>query len=68
MMRVFLERGEGKHLIPKVDASYNFEVKTSKKGPVVKTFNIDLKTGNGKVSVGKGNADATFTMVDADFE
>lgn len=64
MMRVFLERGEGKHLVPKVAAIYNFELKTEKKGPVVKTYNIDLKSGNGKVTLGKGNADATFTMVD----
>lgn len=45
MMRVFLERGEGKHLVPKVDAIFNFEIKTDKKGEVVKTFVIDLKNG-----------------------
>jgi 3-hydroxyacyl-CoA dehydrogenase/3a,7a,12a-trihydroxy-5b-cholest-24-enoyl-CoA hydratase len=45
MMRVFLERGEGKALIPKVDAMFNFEIKESKKGPVVKSTVIDLKNG-----------------------
>jgi 3-hydroxyacyl-CoA dehydrogenase/3a,7a,12a-trihydroxy-5b-cholest-24-enoyl-CoA hydratase len=42
MMRVYLERGEGKALVPKVSAVFNFEVKKDKKGPVVKTFTIDL--------------------------
>lgn len=45
MMRVFLERGEGKHLVKKVDAVFNFEIKTSKTGPVAKSFVIDLKSG-----------------------
>jgi hypothetical protein len=31
MMKVFLARGEGKHLIPKVKAVFGFEI-TAKKG------------------------------------
>lgn len=45
MMRVFLERGEGKALVPKVDAVFNFEIKKEKKGAVIKTFIINLKDG-----------------------
>lgn len=68
-MRVFLERGEGKHLIQKVNATYNFEVTKVKNGPVARTWIIDLKNGNGSVSVGKlPSPDATFTMTDDDFE
>jgi len=52
MMRVYLERGEGKALIPKVDAVFNFEIKTKKNGPVVKSYVIDLKNGQGKVYQG----------------
>lgn len=75
MMKVFLDRGEGKPLIPKVDAVFNFEIKSTKQGPVIKTFVIDLKNGNGKVInfiqvyVGNDkNANAVFTMIDEDFE
>lgn len=69
MMRVFLERGEGKPLIPKVDAVFNFDIKATKSGPVLKTFVIDLKNGQGKVYQGSDkNANATFSMVDGDFE
>lgn len=69
MMKVFLDRGEGKPLIPKVDAVFNFEIKSTKQGPVIKTFVIDLKNGNGKVYVGNDkNANAVFTMIDEDFE
>lgn len=56
-------------MIPKVDAVFNFEIKTVKTGPVAKTFVIDLKNGQGKVYQGNDkNANATFTMVDGDFE
>lgn len=69
IMRVFLERGEGKHLIEKVNGTYNFEITKVKNGPVAKTWIIDLKNGNGSVSVGRlPSPDATFTMTDDDFE
>ena len=67
-MKVFLERGEGKPLIPKVAAVFNFEIKLTKTGKVEKTFEIDLKNGQGSVRVGQSPNDATFTMTDADFE
>ncbi len=51
MMRVYLERGEGKALVPKVDSIFNIQIKKTKEGPVVKTFVIDLKNGQGKVNL-----------------
>ena len=44
-MRVFLSRGEGKPLIAKVAAVYNFAITEKKGGPVAKTWIIDLKNG-----------------------
>lgn len=60
MMRVFLERGEGKALVPKVAAVFNFEIKQTKKGKVLKTFTIDLANGQGCVKVGNSKNDACF--------
>jgi len=53
MIGAFLDSGEGKHLITEINAIFGFEIKMDKKGPVVKTFIIDLKNGNGKVMIGK---------------
>ena len=75
MMKVFLDRGVRKLLISKVDAVFNFEIKYTKQGPVIKRFVIDLKNGNEKVInfiqfyVGNDkNSIAVFTMIDEDFE
>ncbi len=75
MMKVFLDRGVRKLLVSKVDAVFNFEIKSTKQGPVIKTFVIDLKNGNEKVInfiqvyVGNDkNSIAVFTMIDEDFE
>ena len=69
MMRVFLERGEGKHLIPKVGAIFGFEITKKKGGKPEKTFEINLKEGSGYVKTSApAKADATFTMTDDDFE
>jgi 3-hydroxyacyl-CoA dehydrogenase/3a,7a,12a-trihydroxy-5b-cholest-24-enoyl-CoA hydratase len=69
MMRIYLARGEGKALIPKVAAVYVFEITKAKGQPVAKSWVIDLKNGQGHVDVGKAsNPDATFTMTDDDFE
>jgi 3-hydroxyacyl-CoA dehydrogenase/3a,7a,12a-trihydroxy-5b-cholest-24-enoyl-CoA hydratase len=69
MMRVFLDRGEGKALIPKVAAVYNFEITPKKGDPVAKTWTIDLKNGQGRIdNVRTEGADSTFTMTDEDFE
>lgn len=69
MMRQFLDRGEGKAAVGKVQAIYNFEIVPKKGDPVAKTWTIDLKNGQGRVDEGKSDsADTTFTMIDEDFE
>jgi 3-hydroxyacyl-CoA dehydrogenase/3a,7a,12a-trihydroxy-5b-cholest-24-enoyl-CoA hydratase len=69
MMKVFLARGEGKPLIPKVNAAFGFEILAKKgdKTPAL-IYEIDLKNGQGDVNQRKPEkADATFTMTDDDF-
>ncbi len=69
MMHTYLGQGLGKDLIPKVGAIYAFEITKTKGGKVESVFEIDLKNGQGNVKKGKpAQADATFTMTDADFE
>ena len=68
-MSVFLAKGEGKALIPKVSAIFGFEISKTKGGKVESTYEIDLKNGQGACKKGKPEkADATFTMTDDDFE
>ena len=68
-MRVFLERGEGKDVVAKVQGVYNFGITKKKGAPIAKSWIIDLKNGQGKVSAGETkDADASFSMTDADFE
>jgi len=69
MMATYLAKGEGKALIPKVDAVFGFEITKTKGGKVEATYEIDLKNGDGKCTKGvPKKADATFTMTDDDFE
>jgi 3-hydroxyacyl-CoA dehydrogenase/3a,7a,12a-trihydroxy-5b-cholest-24-enoyl-CoA hydratase len=68
LMNSFLEKGEGKKIVESLQATYLFEITPTKGAPVAKTFVIDLKNGQGKVFEGKQQVDATFTMVDDDFE
>jgi 3-hydroxyacyl-CoA dehydrogenase/3a,7a,12a-trihydroxy-5b-cholest-24-enoyl-CoA hydratase len=69
MMKTYLSQGNGKDLIPKVGSIYGFEITKTKGGKVEAVYEIDLKNGQGDVKKGKPeNADATFTMTDADFE
>ena len=68
-MRVFLERGEGKDIVAKVQGLYNFGITKKKGGPIAKSWIIDLKNGQGSVKVGETkDADASFSMLDGDFE
>lgn len=68
MMRTFLDRGQGKHLIQKCGAVYGFDITAKKGGPVVRNYTIDLKNGQGTVyGTAPKSPDATFTMVDEDF-
>jgi 3-hydroxyacyl-CoA dehydrogenase/3a,7a,12a-trihydroxy-5b-cholest-24-enoyl-CoA hydratase len=70
MMATYLDRGEGKALVPKVASVFEFEILRAKGGKPEATYTIDLKNGQGKVTKGKGGAkaDANFTMTDDDFE
>lgn len=69
MMKVFLDRGEGKHLIPKVKSLYGFDITKKKGAKPSLSYTIDLKNGQGDVIRGKPKgADAIFTMTDKDFE
>jgi len=69
MMKVFLDRGEGKHLIKKVNALYGFDITKKKGAKPSLSYTIDLKNGQGDVTKGKPKgADAIFTMTDKDFE
>ncbi len=50
MMKVFLERGEGKALVPKVASTFCFNITEKKGGPVKRSYAINLKTDAGSVS------------------
>lgn len=68
-MKTYLDRGEGKAVVPKVAAIFGFEITKTKGGKVEASYEIDLKNGQGNVKKGKPEkADATFTMTDDDFE
>lgn len=69
MMTAYLEGGNGKDLIPKVDAIFGFQITEKKGAKPSLIYTIDLKNGQGHCKSGKpDNADATFTMTDGDFE
>lgn len=69
MMTDYLAAGHGKDLPPKVGAIFGFQITPKKGAKVALTYEIDLKNGQGLCRQGSPkNADATFTMTDADFE
>jgi hypothetical protein len=69
MMATYLSRGEGKHLVPKLQAVLGFDILQVKGGKPVASFVVDLKTGQGSVRKDStAGADAVFTLTDADFE
>lgn len=66
LMTPFLAE-KGKDLVPKIKAVYQFSVITKKGGPVVQTWTIDLKNGNGSIKKGaEGTPDCVFTVLDDD--
>mmetsp|Transcript_139017 Transcript_139017/g.196772 ORF Transcript_139017/g.196772 Transcript_139017/m.196772 type:complete len:143 (-) Transcript_139017:35-463(-) len=68
MMTEYLSRGEGKDLPDKVGASFQFDVRAKKGGPIIGSWTIDLKSASPSCSKGKADKpDATFTMTDEDF-
>lgn len=67
MMGEFLSRGEGKDLVPKVQAVFQFDIWVTK-GVIAGSWEIDLKNGSGHVKKGAATTpDATFTVSDEDF-
>lgn len=69
MMATYLNQGLGKPLIPKVASVFGFEITAKKGAKPSLIYSIDLKNGQGATTRGAPkNADATFTMTDADFE
>ena len=68
-MATYLADGHGKDLIGKVNSIFGFDITLTKGGKVEASYEIDLKNGQGATRKSKpANADATFTMTDADFE
>ena len=69
MMTEYLSRGEGADLSDKVGAIFQFDVRAKKGGPILGSWEIDLKSSPPSCKEGKSaGPDATFTMIDADFE
>lgn len=58
---------EGASAVQTCQAIYNFEITKTKKGKVLKTYGVDLKNGNGKVTKPYEKPDSTFRMTDANF-
>eukprot|EP00357_Protocruzia_adherens_P006262 CAMPEP_0114999966 /NCGR_PEP_ID=MMETSP0216-20121206/16468_1 /TAXON_ID=223996 /ORGANISM="Protocruzia adherens, Strain Boccale" /LENGTH=486 /DNA_ID=CAMNT_0002364957 /DNA_START=107 /DNA_END=1567 /DNA_ORIENTATION=- len=67
LMKKYLSLGEGKDAIAKCQSVYRFDI-MEKKGTKPVSWVIDLKNGNGDVTLGEGENDAHFIMTDADFE
>ena len=68
LMKNYLSTGEGKHLIQKVAGIFQIDVLDKKGGKVVKQWTIDLKNGQGSVSLGPHEKyNALFSVSDEDF-
>lgn len=68
LIRNYLGGEEGKALVQKVGAIFQFDILEKKGGSVVKSWTIDIKNGNGSVKEGAAEQhDALFTMTDDDF-
>ena len=68
LMGLFLEIGEGKDIVKKVQGIYQFDIVQKKNGPVLASWEINLKDGKGHVREGKpAKYDALFQMTDKDF-
>jgi 3-hydroxyacyl-CoA dehydrogenase/3a,7a,12a-trihydroxy-5b-cholest-24-enoyl-CoA hydratase len=69
LIKNYLGSEEGKKLVQKTAAVFQFDITTKKGGEVVKTWTIDLKNSNGACKEGPPEAyDALFTMTDDDFQ
>lgn len=69
LMGAYLDLGEGKDAVAKVQATFCFEITPKKGAKPVAFYGVDMKNGNGKVTKGNpGKVDATFNLTDADFD
>ena len=58
---------KGADIVKQVGCIYHFEI-SAKKGDTPEVISVDLKNGNGKITIGKeGTPDCTFVMLDEDF-
>ena len=58
---------KGADIVKQVGCVYHFEISV-KKGDAPEIISVDLKNGNGKITIGKeGTPDCTFVMLDEDF-
>ena len=58
---------KGADIVKQVGCLYHFEI-NAVKGDVPELISVDLKNGNGKITMGKeGTPDCTFVMLDEDF-
>jgi 3-hydroxyacyl-CoA dehydrogenase/3a,7a,12a-trihydroxy-5b-cholest-24-enoyl-CoA hydratase len=68
LIKNYLGAEEGKKLVEKVQAVFQFDINEKKGGEIVKSWKIDLKNGSGSCKEGPADSyDALFTMVDDDF-
>ena len=65
LVPILATKGEG--IVKQVGCLYHFEI-SAKKGDTAELISVDLKNGNGKITMGKeGTPDCTFVMLDEDF-
>jgi 3-hydroxyacyl-CoA dehydrogenase/3a,7a,12a-trihydroxy-5b-cholest-24-enoyl-CoA hydratase len=68
LIKNYLGGDEGKKLVDKVAAVFQFDITEKKGGATVKSWTIDLKNGSGSCKEGAPEKyDAHFTMTDDDF-
>ncbi len=68
LMKNYLSTGEGKDLIKKVGGIFQIDILDKKGGKVVKQWTINLKDGQGSVSLGPHEKfNALFSVSDEDF-
>jgi putative sterol carrier protein len=68
MIKNYFAAGDGKDAVKKINGVFQIDLLEGKGGKVVKTWTIDLKSGNGSCKEGPAEKyDALFTMTDEDF-
>ena len=68
LIQAYLQSGDGKDLIEKINGIFQIDILDKKGGKVIKSWNIDLKNGNGSCSEGPNEKNnAAFIISDDDF-